>query len=88
MDEHSYTHTYTHTQTNTRTYTHAQRDTRMYASERSRAPPHTKCSFVIGGPSLWNHLPDNVKEAGSIELLKQILKTVEFSQSFEIPAFF
>ena len=31
-------------------------------------------SFTVEGPSLWNHLPDNVKEAGSIELFKQRLK--------------
>ena len=43
-------------------------------------------SFAVGG-RLWNHLPDNVKEAGSIELFKQRLKTHLFSQSFEIPAF-
>ena len=44
-------------------------------------------SFTVGGPSLWNHLPDNVKEAGCIELFKQRLKTHLFRQSFEIPAF-
>ena len=44
-------------------------------------------SFMVEGPSLWNHLPDNVKEAGSIELFKQRLKTHLFRQSFEIPAF-
>ena len=42
---------------------------------------------MIGGPSLWNHFPDNVKEVGFIEFFKQILITVVFSQSFEIPAF-
>ena len=44
-------------------------------------------SFTVGSPSLWNHLPDNVKEAGSIELFKQILKMHLFRQSFQIPAF-
>ena len=43
-------------------------------------PPPSKtvlfgeCSCAVGGPSLWNHLPDNVKDAGSIELFKQRLK--------------
>ena len=45
------------------------------------------CSFAVGGPSLWNHLQDNVKKARSIELFKQRLKTYLFRQSFEIPAF-
>ena len=88
------THIHTHTQTHTHTSTHAHKHTRMsqrHTNSRERAlaytHTHTKCSFVIGGQSLWNHLPDTVKEAGSIELFKQILKTVVFSQSFEIPAF-
>ena len=88
-DEHSYTHTniHTHIQACTQRHTHAHKHTRMHTSVRSRAPTHTKCSFVIGGQSLWNHLPYTVKEAGSIELFNHILKTVVFSQSFEIPAF-
>ena len=44
-------------------------------------------SFMVEGPSLWNHLPDNVKEAGYIKLFKQRLKTHLFRQSFEIPSF-
>ena len=87
---HSITCTRIHTHTCTHTYTHAHKDTRMYARVRSRAPTHTQ------GVLSWsevrvcgtrNHLPDNVKEAGFIELFKQILKTVVFSQSFEISAF-
>ena len=85
---HTHTHLPTHANTHTHTYTHAHKDTRMHASGRLRAPTRTKCSFVIGGQSLWEHLPYTVKEAWSIELFKQILKTVVFSQSFEIPAFF
>ena len=85
---HAHTHTHTHTRKRKHTYTHARKDTRMHASVRSRASTHTKCSFVIGCQSLWNHLPDNVKEAGSIEFFKQILKTVVFSQYFKIPYFF
>ena len=81
------THIDIHTHAHTHTYTHAHKDTRMHACVRSRASTHTKCSFVMGGQSLWNHLPYTVKEAGSIELFKQILKTIAFSQSFEIPAF-
>ena len=34
-------------------------------------------SFMVRGPSLWNHLLDNVKEAGSIELLKQRLNPLD-----------
>ena len=83
-----HTQTHTHTRTHTHTYTYAHKETRMHASVRSRALTHTKCSFVIRGQSWWNHLPDTVKEVGFIELFKQILKTVVFSKSFEIPAFF
>ena len=78
------THIHTHKKhTHRHTYTHAHKDTRMHARVRLRAPTHTKCSFVVRGPSLWNHLPDNIKKAGSVEQFKQILKTVVFSQSFE-----
>ena len=87
MNTHIHIHTHINTYANTPTYTHAHKDTRMKPSVRSQAPTHTKCSFVIGVPSLWNHLPDNVKEVGSIEFFKQILNTVVFSQSFEIPDF-
>ena len=36
-------------------------------------------SFSIGGPSLWNNLPDTVKEADIMEF-KQILETHRFGQ--------
>ena len=45
-------------------------------------------SFAVRGPSLCNHLPDNIKEAGSIELFKQRLKTHLFRQSFWNTGFF
>ena len=54
----------------------------------SKAVLFDERSFAIEGPSLWNHLPDIVKEAGSIKLFKQRLKTHLFGQSFEILAFF
>ena len=95
---HAHTHTHTHIQShehsyaNTHKHTHIHKCTQRHTLARERAlactHTHTKCSFVVGGQSLWNHLPDNVKEAGSIELFQLILKTVVFSQSFEIPAFF
>ena len=83
--EHKHTHANTHTHTYKTSHTH----THAHISARACTPTqtHTQCSFVTGGPSLWNHLPDTVKEAGSIELFKQILKTVVFSQSIEILAF-
>ena len=85
MHKHSYTHTHIHTHTHANTRMHTK--TRMHASMRSRAPTHTNCSFVIRVQSLWSHLPDTVKKAGSIELFKQIPKTFVFSQYFEIPFF-
>ena len=77
MNTHIHIHTHIHTKTHACTR----------ACARVHTHTHTKCSFVIGGQSLWNHLPDTVKEVGSIELFKQILKTVVFSQSLEIPVF-
>ena len=68
MNEYSHAHTHTHIHTHANT--HAHRDTRMNTSMRSRAPTHTKCSFVIGGASLWNDLSDNVKKVESIEFFK------------------
>ena len=70
-----YAYTYTHTHTHTRKHTHTRMHTKtgMRAGVRSRAPTHTKCSFVIGGQSLWNHLPDTVKEARSISCLSRYL---------------
>ena len=89
MNTHIHTNTHTHTHANIHTHIHVCTQRHTDARERALAcnHTHTKCSFVIGGQSLWNHLPDNVKEARSIELFKQILKTLVFSQSFEIPAF-
>ena len=79
---HSHTHTYTYIQIESHTYTH------ISARACTHQHKHTQCSFVVGDPSFRNHLPDDVKEAGFIYLLKQILKTFVFSQSFEISAFF
>ena len=92
---HTHTHTYnhmnTHTHTHTQTHTHIHKYTQRHTHARERAPPcthtHRKCSFVVGGPSMWNHLPDNVKEAGSIELFKQILKPSYLVNISKIPAF-
>ena len=67
---------------------------RSSSHRRLAIPPPSKTvlfgerSFAVGGPSLWNHLPDNVKEAGSIELFKQRLKTHLFTQSFVNTDFF
>ena len=33
------------------------------------------CSFVVGGPKLWNTLPEDVREAESVSTFKQLLKT-------------
>ena len=72
MHEHSYTHTHTYTHTHIHACT---QDTRMHGSVRSRALTHTKCSFVIGHQSLWNHLPDTVKEAGSNSLSRYLKRS-------------
>ena len=69
------THIHTHTQTHKHTHIHACTQRRTHARERELAcTQHTKCSFVIGVPSLWKHLPGNVKEAGSIEFLSRYLE--------------
>ena len=39
------------------------------------------CSFVVGGPKLWNTLPEDVREAESVSTFKQLLKTHLFSWS-------
>ena len=81
---HTHTHTNTHAHTRTHTHTHSHTHTRMHTQTYActwacaRVPRHTKYSFMMGCQSLWNHLPDTVKE-----LFKQILKLVVFSQSFE-----
>ena len=65
---HVYKHTHTQSHTHTRKHTktmHACKDTHT----------HTKCSFVIGGPSLWNHLPHTVKEAGSNSLSRYLKRS-------------
>ena len=89
----TYTRAYTHirTQTQANIHTHAHKHTHAHThthiSARECTHKHTQCPFVVGDPSLRNHLPDNVKEAGSIEVFKQIRKTFVFSQSFEKSAF-
>ena len=89
--KHTHTRSQTHTQTHTHTHTHTYKPTHTHTRTRTcvHTPTQTltQYSFAFEGPIFWNHLPDNVKEAESIELFKQILKTLEFSQSFEIPAF-
>ena len=70
----THTQSHTHTRKHTKT-THACKDTRMHASVCSRASTHTKCSFVIGGLSLWNHLPHTVKEAGSNSLSRYLKRS-------------
>ena len=49
----------------------------MHASVCSRAyiHTHTKCSFVIGGPSFWNHLPHTIKEVGSNSLSRYLKRS-------------
>ena len=39
-------------------------------------------SFRVSGPSLWNTLPDNVKDASSVDLFKTTLKTFLFGLSY------
>ena len=84
-----HTRTNTHTQTHIHTYTYRQTNSHTHTRTCAHTPTqtHTQCSFAIGGPSLWNHLPENIKEAGSMEFFTQILETLVFSQSFEIQTF-
>ena len=49
--------------------------TRACARGHPHTNTHTKCSFVIGGPSLWNHLPHKVKEAGSNSLSRYLKRS-------------
>ena len=92
----TYTHTQTHTHTHAMTHTHihvhihTNRLTHTYAHVRAHTNTntHTQCSFAVEGQSLWNRLPDNVKEDGFIELFKQILKTLVFSKFFRNTDFF
>ena len=60
---------------------------RLVISPPSKTVLFGERSFAVGGSYLWNHLPDTVKEACSIELFKQILKTYLFTQSFALSAF-
>ena len=70
----SHTCIHTHTCKHTKT-THACKDTHMHASVCSRVHTHTKCSFVIGDPSLRNHMPHTVKEAGSHSLTRYLKRS-------------
>ena len=64
---------------------------RSSAHRRLHVPPPSKTvmlgerSFSIGGPSLWNNLPDTVKEADTVELFKQRIKTHLFGHCYFIP---
>ena len=51
----------THTHAHACTHTHTQEKTLIHTYIHTHKHIYTKCSFVIGGPSLWKHLPDNVK---------------------------
>ena len=80
---HAHVYKHTHAITHTHTYTQTHKDTRMHVKTHActrvcaRVHPrtHTKCSFVIGGPSLWNHLPLTVKEAGSNSLSRYLKRS-------------
>ena len=83
----NHTHTCKHTKT-----THAFKDTRMHANVCSPAHTHThththKVFFGDRSPEFVEPLAAHCL-GGWIQFFKQILKTVVFSQSFEIPACF
>ena len=89
---HVYKHTHAikhrHIHANTQRHTHACKDTRMHASVRSRASTHAhKVFFRDRRPEFVEPLAAHC-QGGWIKFFKQILKTVVFSQSFEIPSFF
>ena len=44
-------------------------------------------SFSIAGPAAWNSLPDQVKNASSLETFKAKLKTHHFKQSYNCHSF-
>ena len=77
---HAHTQVYKHTHAITHTYMQTHKDdacnVKTHACTRACARmhrnTHTKCSFVIGGPSLWNHLPHTVKEAGCNSLSRYL----------------
>ena len=72
IQTHTCNHTHIHANTPRRRM-HVKTHTCTRACARVHTHTHTKCSFVIGGPSLWNHLPHTVKEAGS-NYLRRYLK--------------
>ena len=82
MKQKSWAHTYTITHMYSHTHTckhikttHACKDIHMHASVCSRVHTHRKCSFVTGDPSLWNHLPHTVNEAGSNSLSRYLKRS-------------
>ena len=87
--------TYTNTHTQSYTYIHANTQQRRmhvktYACTRAcaRVHPHThKVLFRDRRPEFVESLAAHC-QGGWIQFIKQILKTVVFSQSFEIPACF
>ena len=50
--------------------------------------PRTKCktfpdrSFSVGAPTLWNSLPQHIKEATSVLMFKNMVKTHLFQKAF------
>ena len=50
--------------------------------------PRTKCktfadrSFSVGAPTLWNSLPQHIKEATSVLMFKNMVKTHLFKKAF------
>ena len=93
--KHTRNHTLTHTHTRKHTKTtHACKDTRTHATVCSRAPTHTHTHTHTHKVFFRDRRPKFVEplaahwQGGWIQFCKQILKTVVFSQSFEIPACF
>ena len=41
------------------------------------------CAFSLGGPCLWNRLPESVRSATSLKIFKSLLKTHLFKIAFQ-----
>ena len=72
IQTHTCNHTYIHAHTHRR---RMHEKTHACTRACARVHTHTKCSFVIGGPSLWNRMPDTVKVVGSNSLRRYLKRS-------------
>ena len=55
-------------------------DKNKYIAPRVKKKTFVDRSFTVAGPKLWNDLPEEIRNANSMESFKKLLKTYLFKE--------